>query len=59
MNCVAATKGVAYFSYNAGVKNKKINCDTKSLVRVVSTIKGRREPPVSPGDSRSLNKKRL
>ena len=33
-------------------------CDTKSLVEVVPTSK-RREPPVSPGESRSLNKERL
>jgi hypothetical protein len=31
-------------------------CDTKSLVKVVSTLKERRKPPVSPGESRSLNK---
>jgi len=43
-----------------GVKtiDKKIKCDTKSLVEVVPTIKERREPPVSPGESRDLNKER-
>ena len=38
--------------------NRKFKCDTKSLVEVVPTIKERREPPVSPGESMGLNKER-
>ena len=34
--------------------DSQIECDTKSLVEVVPTIKERREPPVSPGELRSL-----